>query len=82
MSTKPIEPEPFATPEVVVENLRAAVYASHAELAAQVQADSALDSKLVGPSSLPRASCSRSTTDWIMDACCCWPVRDSVRSYA
>jgi hypothetical protein len=35
-------------PEVVVENLRAAVYASHAELAAQVQADSALDSKLLG----------------------------------
>ncbi len=37
-----------AMPEVVVENLRAAVYASHEELAAQVQADSALDSKLLG----------------------------------
>lgn len=37
-----------ATPEVVVENLRVAVYAGHAELAAQVQADSALDSKLLG----------------------------------
>jgi hypothetical protein len=35
-------------PEVVVENLRAAVYASHEELSAQVQADSALDSKLLG----------------------------------
>jgi len=35
-------------PEVVVENLRAAVYASHEELSAQVAADSALDSKLMG----------------------------------
>jgi hypothetical protein len=35
-------------PEVVVENLRAAVYASHEELSAQVQADSALDAKLLG----------------------------------
>ena len=35
-------------PTVVVENLRAAVYASHEELSAQVQADSALDSKLLG----------------------------------
>jgi len=34
--------------EVVVENLHAAVYASHEELAAQVAADSALDSKLLG----------------------------------
>jgi hypothetical protein len=33
---------------VVVENLRSAVYASYEELAAQVQADSALDSKLLG----------------------------------
>ena len=41
MSTKGITPR-------VVENLRAAVYASHAELSAQVQADSALDSKLLG----------------------------------
>lgn len=35
-------------PRVVVENLRAAVYASHKELSAQVQADSALDAKLLG----------------------------------
>jgi hypothetical protein len=35
-------------PAVVVENLRAAVYASHEELAAQVQAESVLDSKLLG----------------------------------
>jgi hypothetical protein len=35
-------------PAVVVENLRVAVYASHAELSAQVQADGALDSKLLG----------------------------------
>jgi hypothetical protein len=48
MSTPPIEPEPDATPEVVVENLRAAVHASEGELAAQVVADSALDSKLLG----------------------------------
>ena len=48
MSTKPIEPDRAATPEVVVENLRAAVYASHEELAAQVVADTALDSKLLG----------------------------------
>ena len=41
MSTKAITPR-------VVENLRAAVYASHQELSAQVQADSALDSKLLG----------------------------------
>jgi hypothetical protein len=48
MSTKPNKAEPSATPEVVVANLRAAVYASHEELSAQVQADSALDSKLLG----------------------------------
>jgi hypothetical protein len=35
MSTKPNEPDRAETPDVVVENLRAAVYASHAELAAQ-----------------------------------------------
>jgi hypothetical protein len=35
-------------PEVVVENLRSAVYASHEKLTAQVAADSALDSKLMG----------------------------------
>jgi hypothetical protein len=35
-------------PQVVVENLRNAVYASYEELSAQVQADSALDSKLLG----------------------------------
>jgi hypothetical protein len=35
-------------PKVVVENLRSAVYASYEELSAQVQADSALDSKLLG----------------------------------
>lgn len=35
-------------PQVVVENLRSAVYASYEELSAQVQADSALDSKLLG----------------------------------
>jgi hypothetical protein len=35
-------------PEIVVENLRAAVHASHEELSAQVQADSALDAKLLG----------------------------------
>ena len=34
--------------EVTVANLRAAVYASHEELSAQVQADGALDSKLLG----------------------------------
>ena len=48
MSAKPTEPEPSATPEVVVENLRSAVHASEGELAAQVVADSALDSKLLG----------------------------------
>lgn len=48
MSTQPTKPKALATPEVVVENLRAAVYASHAELSAQVQADGALDSKLLG----------------------------------
>jgi hypothetical protein len=48
MSTKANKPGLAATPDVVVENLRVAVYASHAELAAQVQADSALDSKLLG----------------------------------
>jgi hypothetical protein len=37
-----------AVPEVVVENLRTAVNASHEELSAQVQADSALDAKLLG----------------------------------
>jgi hypothetical protein len=35
-------------PEVVVENLRSAVYASHEEISVQVQADSGLDSKLLG----------------------------------
>jgi hypothetical protein len=34
--------------KVVVENLRSAVYASYEELSAQVQADSALDTKLLG----------------------------------
>jgi hypothetical protein len=34
--------------ETVVENLRSAVYASYEELSAQVQADSALDAKLLG----------------------------------
>jgi len=48
MSTKPHKPEPSATPDVVVENLRSAVHASEGELAAQVVADSALDSKLLG----------------------------------
>jgi hypothetical protein len=35
-------------PEIAVENLRAAVYASHEEISVQVQADSGLDSKLLG----------------------------------
>jgi hypothetical protein len=35
-------------PAIVVENLRAAVHASEGELASQVVADSALDSKLLG----------------------------------
>jgi hypothetical protein len=35
-------------PDVVVENLRTAVSASYEELSAQVQADSALDAKLLG----------------------------------
>jgi hypothetical protein len=35
-------------PKPVVENLRSAVYASYEELSAQVQADSALDAKLLG----------------------------------
>lgn len=35
-------------PAIVVENLRAAVYASHEELSAQGRADSALDAKLLG----------------------------------
>lgn len=35
-------------PKAVVENLRSAVYASYEELSAQVQADSALDAKLLG----------------------------------
>jgi hypothetical protein len=48
MSTKPTKPEPAATGEVVVENLRAAVYASHEEISVLVQADSGLDSKLLG----------------------------------
>ena len=48
MSAKPNTPDPSATPEVVVENLRAAVHASEGDLAAQVVADSALDSKLLG----------------------------------
>jgi hypothetical protein len=34
--------------EAVVENLRSAVYASHQELSAQVQADSTLDAKFLG----------------------------------
>jgi hypothetical protein len=34
--------------KVVVENLRSAIYASYEELSAQVQADSALDTKLLG----------------------------------
>jgi hypothetical protein len=48
MSTKPTKPGLAATPEVVVENLRAAVYASHEEISVQVQADGGLDSKLLG----------------------------------
>jgi hypothetical protein len=48
MSTKPTEPDRAATPDVVVENLRSAVHASEGELAAQVVADGALDSKLLG----------------------------------
>jgi hypothetical protein len=48
MSTRPTKPEPSATPDVVVENLRSAVHASEGELAAQVMADGALDSKLLG----------------------------------
>jgi hypothetical protein len=48
MSTKPTKPGLAATPEVVVENLRAAVYASHKEISVQVQADSGLDSNLLG----------------------------------
>jgi hypothetical protein len=48
MSAKPTKPEPSARPEVVVENLRAAVYASHEEISVQVAADSGLDSKLLG----------------------------------
>jgi hypothetical protein len=48
MPTKPTEPEPSTTPEVIVENLRSAVHASEGELAAQVVADGALDSKLLG----------------------------------
>jgi hypothetical protein len=35
-------------PEVVIENLRSAVYAGHQELSAQLTADGALDSKLLG----------------------------------
>lgn len=35
-------------PDVITENLRTAVYASHERLSAQVQADSALDAKLLG----------------------------------
>lgn len=38
MSTKPTKPGLAATPEVVVENLRAAVYASHDGLSVQVVA--------------------------------------------
>jgi hypothetical protein len=48
MSTKPHKPGLAATGEVVVENLRAAVYASHEEISVLVQADSGLDSKLLG----------------------------------
>jgi hypothetical protein len=48
MPAKPTEPEPSATPEVVVENLRAAVHASHEEISVQVAADGGLDSKLLG----------------------------------
>jgi hypothetical protein len=38
----------LSMPRAVVENLRSAVYASYEELSAQVQADSALDAKLLG----------------------------------
>ena len=48
MSAKAKTPAPFETPEVVVENLRAAVYSSHQEISIQVQAGSGLDSKLLG----------------------------------
>ena len=48
MSTKPTKSTLAAMPKVVVENLRAAVHASEGELAAQVVADGALDSKLLG----------------------------------
>jgi hypothetical protein len=48
MSGKLTEPEPSATPDVVVENLRSAVHASEGELAAQVVAESVLDAKLLG----------------------------------
>jgi hypothetical protein len=48
MSTRPTEPDRAVTPDVVVENLRSAVHASEGELAAQVVADGALDSKLLG----------------------------------
>jgi hypothetical protein len=48
MSTKPTKPELAERPEVVVENLRAAVYASHKGISVQVQAESALDAKLLG----------------------------------
>jgi hypothetical protein len=48
MPTDAFEPELAATPEVVVENLRAAVYASHEEISVQVAADGGLDSKLLG----------------------------------
>ena len=48
MCAKANTPAPSATPEVVVENLRSAVYASHEEISVQVQADGGLDSKLLG----------------------------------
>ncbi|HSZ14941.1 MAG TPA: hypothetical protein VK790_12980 [Solirubrobacteraceae bacterium] len=38
----------LTVPNVVVDNLRSAIYACYEELAAQVQADAALDTKLFG----------------------------------
>ncbi|HEV3033640.1 MAG TPA: hypothetical protein VGX72_02515 [Solirubrobacteraceae bacterium] len=38
----------LAVPKMVVENLRSSVYACYEELSAQVQADTALDTKLFG----------------------------------
>jgi hypothetical protein len=48
MSTRASKPRSAERPGVVVENLRAAVYASHEEISVQVQADSSLDAKLLG----------------------------------